>query len=601
MVVTLALAGSSGASSPPFSMTDLGALDPGAWPVAISHEGRVAAQLDDHAFAWTHAGGTVDLGTLGGTSSYALTVTDDGRIFGISTTASGEMHAFAWTDGGKLTDLGNLPAVDRVNINAVSQAGQIVGYVDSGSGEIHAFSWTHAGGMVDLGTLGGPESSAWAVSDAGQVVGWADTASGDWHAFSWTAGGSMVDLGTLGGADSQAEAVGNNGQVVGEADTALGGSHAFSWTPESGMVDIGRTAVPELVGDHGQVIGWFPTSSSGSHLFSWTQAGGMLDAGALGESGLWANDVSGSGQVVGATGRAFSWTQSGGIVDLGTLSDACCSAAFTVTDTGDVYGWSDQSEADTTVHIIVWHDVLAPSVPSVPELAAVSDDGSSTSDHVTSITALQLAGSAEPSSSVTLYRDGSAVATGAADVSGVWSISDAVPGVGVYSYTVTATDGAGNVSPVSESLLVTVVASESQSSSGGGGSVEAAPVEVVSPEQVPVAVPVTVPSVAQPVFVVRPVIGRPVLVPARLVAGRPAAVVFRVTRSDTGTALAKASMVADPLLGGKLIAHREQFKKGIATLRFTVPRSGKGKVLRVRLTVKLGGQTATRIGAFPIG
>lgn len=83
----------------------------------------------------------IDLGTLGGTNSYAFAVTDTGQVVGNSNRAEGSMHAFFWTQ---------------------------------------------AAGMIDLGTLGGRNSFAASVNGAGQVVGFSEMASFTlWqHAFS---------------------------------------------------------------------------------------------------------------------------------------------------------------------------------------------------------------------------------------------------------------------------------------------------------------------------------------------------------------------------------------------------------------------------------
>ena len=52
---------------------------------------------DFHAFSWTETGGMVDLGTLGGTSSFAYAVNARGQVVGGSTTAGdAELHAALW-------------------------------------------------------------------------------------------------------------------------------------------------------------------------------------------------------------------------------------------------------------------------------------------------------------------------------------------------------------------------------------------------------------------------------------------------------------------------------------------------------------------------
>ena len=59
-------------------------------------------------------------------------------------------------------------------------------------------------------------------------------------------------------------------------------------------------------------------------------------------------------------------------------------------------------------------------------------------------------------------------------------------------------------------------------------------------------------------------------------------------------------MICDPSVKGKVIKHAESFKNGIATTRFTIPASAKGKVLKVHLTIKAGGRSATRNLGFRI-
>ena len=74
----------------------------------------------------------IDLGTLGGSFSDAVDVSDSGQVVGFSSTAGDE--AF------------------------------------------HPFSWTRSSGIVDLGTLGGSFSKAETVNASGQVVGFSSTA-----------------------------------------------------------------------------------------------------------------------------------------------------------------------------------------------------------------------------------------------------------------------------------------------------------------------------------------------------------------------------------------------------------------------------------------
>jgi hypothetical protein len=98
----------------------------------------------------------------------------------------------------------------------------------------------------------------------------------------------------------------------------------------------------------------------------------------------------------------------------------------------------------------------------------------------------------------------------------------------------------------------------------------------------------------------KPVIAKPVTVPARPVAGKPFALSFKVTRSDTGARILAARMMCDPSIAGRVIKHAERFASGTARLSFVVPASAANKLLRVKLTIKAAGGSATRISAFGI-
>ena len=109
----------------------------------------------------------------------------------------------------------------------INDQGKVVGISQTASGDFHAFVWTSAQGMSDLGTFpGGLDSRAGGVNAFGRVVGRARTAAGNDHAFEQLGGGALNDLGTLGGANSSATDLNNFGQVVGASETALGESHA---------------------------------------------------------------------------------------------------------------------------------------------------------------------------------------------------------------------------------------------------------------------------------------------------------------------------------------------------------------------------------------
>ncbi len=99
---------------------------------------------------------------------------------------------------------------------------------------------------------------------------------------------------------------------------------------------------------------------------------------------------------------------------------------------------------------------------------------------------------------------------------------------------------------------------------------------------------------------VKPLIGAPTTTPAKAIAGKRLTVTFKVTRSDNGTPLASGRMTCDASIQGRVIQHAEQFTSGVARLAFTIPKNAKGKLLKVRLTINLAGQSATKIATFHV-
>ncbi len=107
---------------------------------------------------------------------------------------------------------------------------------------------------------------------------------------------------------------------------------------------------------------------------------------------------------------------------------------------------------------VVTFDNTPPAAPSAPDLIATSDNGTSSTDNITSITAPTFTGTAEANSLVTLLDGTTSVGTGKADQNGNWSVNATALSVGVHTISATATDLAGNVSTASSVLSVSIVA-----------------------------------------------------------------------------------------------------------------------------------------------
>ena len=96
----------------------------------------------------------------------------------------------------------------------------------------------------------------------------------------------------------------------------------------------------------------------------------------------------------------------------------------------------------------------------------------------------------------------------------------------------------------------------------------------------------------------KPVIGKPVATPAQPQAGKPFSVSFKVTRG--GAPLTAGAMTLASSINGQAIAHSGSFKGGIARGKLVVPASAAGKVLKVTLTIRAGGGSATRTASFHV-
>lgn len=109
----------------------------------------------------------------------------------------------------------------------------------------------------------------------------------------------------------------------------------------------------------------------------------------------------------------------------------------------------------------------------------------------------------------------------------------------------------------------------------------------------------TTPPPPPPPPKVKPVIGAPVATPA--IAGRKMTVTFAVRKSTDGTPMTTGTMTCDPSVAGKALGHQESFKGGTAKLTFTVPKTAKGKQLKVKVTiVSTDGLAATRVAPFKV-
>ena len=186
-------------------------------PRVVGYSSTGHLGLQTHAFLWTAATGTQDLGTWGDPElfSAATAVNEAATICGYAEDPGLTSHPVVWI-AGQLHDLGTLGG-DRGFADAMNEQGDIVGESLTTDGRPHATLWPIEGGILDLDTPAGPQSFARAVNNARQVVGGAVfTPVNNFHAFIWTPMTGMQDLGVLPGHGySDATGINDAGVIVG--------------------------------------------------------------------------------------------------------------------------------------------------------------------------------------------------------------------------------------------------------------------------------------------------------------------------------------------------------------------------------------------------
>ncbi|MFZ2268532.1 MAG: Ig-like domain-containing protein [Azonexus sp.] len=173
----------------------------------------------------------------------------------------------------------------------------------------------------------------------------------------------------------------------------------------------------------------------------------------MGGSAVYASYASGSG----STALVFTYTIQAGDTDTNGISvGALQNNGGSLQDAaGNNLTLTLNSVASTAAVLV---DTTAPVAPSVPDLSTGSDSGNSSTDNITSNTTPTFTGTAEANSTVKLYdTDGTTLlGTTTADGSGNWSITSTTLAAGSHSLTSKATDAAGNISPASSALAITI-------------------------------------------------------------------------------------------------------------------------------------------------
>jgi probable HAF family extracellular repeat protein len=262
---------------------DIGTLG-GSVAVAqdVSSTGMIVGNSTDpsgltRGFVWTEAGGMSALPGTGTLSSGTIVkgVNDGGIIVGYV-----RDRAARWQPDGAgswvMQDLGTLGGSTSYAYD-VNGAGTVVGYSSLASGSSAAFRWTAGGGMVALPMGGGSGARALGISESGVIVGDYIVATRQ-VPVAWPAAGGLVPLPLCSGAvGGHALDINVSGVVVGDCGFSktfqavrwLPGAQANTWLPPEPLASPSQDRA-EAINDAGEIVG-----RSADRPFLWDQAHGL--------------------------------------------------------------------------------------------------------------------------------------------------------------------------------------------------------------------------------------------------------------------------------------------------------------------------------------
>jgi len=172
-----------------------------AYGYAINASGEVAGCMDNQAAVFS-GGGSLNLGTLGGSQSFAFAINSSGQVVGYSTLAGdNEAAAFIYTPGAGMQNLGTLAGATSnympIWASDINDAGQVIGIaVNQENQTRHGFLYSN-GQLEDLGSFDASEMlDPRAINSAGDIVGNCSTTFAPTHTFLRTQG-ALLDLNEL--------------------------------------------------------------------------------------------------------------------------------------------------------------------------------------------------------------------------------------------------------------------------------------------------------------------------------------------------------------------------------------------------------------------
>jgi probable HAF family extracellular repeat protein len=327
--------------------------------------------------------GPIDLGTLGGPSSFAIGINPAGTIIvGESDDRNGQIRPVAWLRG-RIIDLGTPNAAGEADGLDVNDSGVIVGaygQTDDPAATQHAFAW-HDGTLRILPALpGGAGTYARRINAGGEIAGDAFTADGHDHPVLWDARG-IHDLGLPPGyTDGYLLALNDEGDAGGAMFAADGSEAAFTW--HAGRFHIlptlgGPTAQVNVLDDRGIAAGIADLDANGtSEATLWDRAAAAHGLGFFpGANFSWILGTNGHGDYTGIASlsptdplpHVFVAHTGGPLLALPPLSGdyaATPSIAHGIDRHDDVAGASPTSDGDA--HATLWLHAFDQAFPPAP-------------------------------------------------------------------------------------------------------------------------------------------------------------------------------------------------------------------------------------------
>jgi probable HAF family extracellular repeat protein len=306
-----------------------------------------------HAFIWSSSTGMQDLGTLGGNSSQAFGINDNGQVVGVSTLADGvTSHAFLWAEDTGTVDLGT-PGGSSSTAAAINSAGEITGWGEDVGEHQVPFYWSPSTGFIALSQSSHQVFNyGFGINDFALIVGDRSVFNGG-RGFYWNPNfdkARLIDL-LPGGSFNDAKDINNLGHVTGTAGTQTGAAHAIVWSKFGGTRDIGGLnpgdyAAGQSINDRDEVVG---IGSSLQKAFYWSETTGITVLQSLGGQVSVATSINNNSGIAGFSQlfngplHAVLWPDhTSAPQDLGTLSgDSAFSYAYGINNLGQVVGYGD--------------------------------------------------------------------------------------------------------------------------------------------------------------------------------------------------------------------------------------------------------------------